>query len=155
MTSPSEIQIVPAEYKHLLALAPVMRTADRCEVMAAGMTPLKALFRSWRPSMIANAGFVDGEIAAVWGMIGSPLGRVGNPWLLTSAAVEKVPRAFLEIGREEVRRMLSLCPMLVGLVDPSYWKAVRFLAFLGYSFGEPVSYGPRGASFLQFRMERQ
>ena len=149
-----EISVVPAKYEHLLALAPLLRTGDRCEVMAAGMTPLKALWRSWRPSVIASAGFVDGEIAAVWGMIGSPLCRVGNPWLLTSAAVEKVPRAFMEISREEVRRMLSICPVLEGLVDPAYWKAVRFLTFLGYSFGEPMRYGPHSATFLPYRMER-
>src|SRR5690348_5812853 len=90
MMSMSDIEIAPAEYMHLLALAPLMRTGDRCEVMAAGMTPLKALWRSWRASMISKAAFVDGEIAAVRGMAGSPLSGVGNPWLLTSPTVEKV-----------------------------------------------------------------
>ena len=150
----SDIEIAPAEYMHLLALAPLMRTGDRCEVMAAGMTPLKALWRSWRASMISKAAFVDGEIAAVWGMAGSPLSGVGNPWLLTSPTVEKVPRAFLEISRDEVRHMLTLCPVLVGLVDPTYYKAVRFLKFLGYALGDPIGYGPHKALFLPFRMER-
>jgi len=31
---------------------------------------------------------------------------------------------------------------------------VRYLAFLGYTFGEPVRYGPSNAPFLPYRMER-
>lgn len=146
--------IRPTIYADLLELAPLLRVGDRCEVIAAGLTPHKALWRAWRDSTISNVAFVDGDIAAIWGMAGCPLGNIGRPWLLTSPAIERIPRTFMEISRLEVARMLSMCPVLIGIVDASYWKAVRFLSFLGYSFGEPVPYGPRGVPFLPYRMER-
>jgi hypothetical protein len=154
LTSQAEIILTPAERRHVMALAPTLRHADCCEILAAGLTPHQALWESWERSLTATTAFIDGEVAAMWGMGGSPFSGVGQPWLLTAPAVERVPRAFLEIGRAEVGRMLTICPVLVGIVDGSYRKALRLLAALGYTVGEPFPYGPHGALFRPYRMER-
>lgn len=146
--------IIPAEPAHVSLLAESIREADRAEVEATGITPRRALWRSLRRSTIARTAFVDGEIAAMWGAGGSPLGTIGRPWLLTTPVVERVPLTFLRVTRAEVGMMLETYPRLLGLVDARYHRALRLLEVCGFSVGEPVTIGPCGALFRWYEMRR-
>ena len=148
------LEITPAAPCHISAMADRLRTGDLAEIEAAGLRPGRALWRSYRGSIYAKTAFVGGEIAAVWGLSGSPLGMYGQPWLLTTPAAEKAKTEFLRTGRREVATMLSVCPVLLGYVDTNYRKALRLLEKLGFDLEEPLPFGARGALFRRYRIER-
>ena len=145
---------VPTEACHVQAIAERLRADDVLEVQAAGLTPRGAIWRSWRRSIFANTIFVGDEIAAVYGVGGCPLGRVGEPWLLTTPAVERAKAATLMEGRAFVHQMLAIFPELKGKVSADYRRAVRFLEVLGFTLSEPFAFGPHDRLFREYHMRR-
>ena len=148
------VTVIPSTPAHIMDLTTRLRVGDAMELEAAGLSPNKALWRSYRGSVFSKTAFVDGEIAAAWGMGGCPLGTTGRPWLLTAPPVERVPKAILKIGREEVGLMLHLCPHLIGIVDATYLRALRLLEMIGFQISDTFPYGPYEAPFRQYEMRR-
>lgn len=150
----SDYIIVPALESHCDQLARNMRQGDKAEVHAAGMSSIKAVRRAFRASTLTRSAFVDGEIAAMWGLGGNLVSEVGHPWLLTTPAIERVPRAFVREGKNELTKMLRHRSVLSDYVDAKYTGAVRLLEVLGFSLGHPEPRGLRGQSFRQFSIDR-
>ena len=146
--------IEPAKPAHVSAMSDALRAGDAAEIEAAGFRPGQALWRSYRGSLFARTGFVGGQIAAMWGMGGCPLGSIGRPWLLTAPPVENIKVSFVRVGRAEIGLMLAICPELRGYVDARYHRAIRFLEVLGFSVGEPFPLGAQRAPFREYRMKR-
>ena len=147
-------EIVPTEKTHIAVLGSNLRAGDLSEVQAAGMTGQRALWRSWRAAYYSATALVDGEVAAIWGVGGSPLGRVGRPWLLTSPAVERARFAIIRVGRLEVGKMLGIYPEMRGFVDSRYEGALGLLRLLGFDLSEPLPFGPHRAPFRQYTIRR-
>lgn len=125
--------IVDAEAEHVKMLCASLRSDDLDEISRFGVSPRRGLWRSFRVSLLRRAAFVDGEIAAMWGVGGTVLGSEGIVWLMTSDAIERAPFAFVREARSEVATMLQIWPRLVGMVSPDYARAVKFLSLLGFS----------------------
>ncbi len=149
-----KVEIIAAEIGHVYRLAKNLRDLDRREFTCAGLDPRRALRKAFRDSIIARTGFVDGEIAAMFGVGGTIMGGEGRIWLLTTPAVERVPVTFVREARRELDRLLPLFPVLHGVVQTSYHQAVAFLILLGFSLGEAFRLGPDGALFQRFFMVR-
>lgn len=147
-------EIVFTDLSHVAALGVNLRAGDLSEVQAAGMTGQRALFRSWRQAYYSATALVDGEVAAIWGVGGSPMGRIGRPWLLTSPAVEKARFAILRVGRGEVGKMLGIYPEMRGFVDSRYEGALGLLRLLGFDLSDPMPFGPNQAPFCQYSIRR-
>lgn len=150
----SDVEIVTATAEHIEVLLLSMRKKDREEAANAGLALSRAVWRSYRGCVFAKAAFVDGEIAAVWG-IGGGLGSVGRPWLFTTPAVERAKMAFLRTARAEVADMLATYPRLLGVVDDAYVGALRLLQAIGFTLSEPFAYGRFGMPFREYRLERR
>jgi hypothetical protein len=148
-------RIVPTEPSHLAIIADRLRFDDVDELAAAGLTPHGALWRSYRRSIFCQTAFVGDDIAAVFGVGGCPLGRVGEPWLLTAPAVELAKTAMILEGRGFARQMLGVFPELRGKVSADYRRACRFLEVLGFNLSEPFAFGPRLALFREYTLRRQ
>jgi hypothetical protein len=146
--------IVTTEPKHIRELAENLRDQDRDEIAAFGMTPHKALWRSYRQAMMSRTALVDDEVAAMWGVSGCPFGKVGRIWLLTSPVSERVKSAFVREGKAEVSEMLAIYDELRGYVDARYHRAIRLLDVLGFGVGHEFPFGPFGAPFRQFTIRR-
>src|ERR1700734_3016539 len=147
------IEIVPATEAHARELLTRLLAADRAEITAAGIRPGRAVLSSWRRAVVRKTALVDGDVAAVWGVTGVLLGSVGNPWLLTGAACERVSALrFARIYRDEAREMLSVFPRLENFVDATYVGAVRMLTLAGFALDDPAPYGLHGAMFRRFEM---
>jgi hypothetical protein len=149
------IEIVPSISTHIAALATSLRREDVAELEAAGLTAQQALARSCERSYLARTAFVDGEVGAMWGLGGSPLAKVGRPWLLTGAPVEGVKVSFLRIARAELTMMLACHAELRGYVDARYARALRLLLVLGFGLSDEFPFGPRGMPFRQYSMRRR
>lgn len=147
-------EIMEATPAHVMALKERLRDDDRDELQCAGQTSAKALWRSYRASIVRRTVMVDGIVAAVGGCGGSVLAGVGQPWLLTAPQIERIPVSFVREGRDEVQRLLGLFPRLENIVLERYGRACRFLTVLGFQLDEARPMGPRGAMFRRFWMER-
>ncbi len=107
---------------------------------------------TFRHSLFAGTAFVDGEIAAMWGLCADMLSDCGEPWLVTTNAVEAIPVTFVREGRRQVARMLAVKPRLENMVAARYQRAVRFLEVLGFVVDPPRPFGPRQEVFRRFHI---
>lgn len=153
ISAPPQIAILAATPDHVRALGATLRTADKNEIEIFGFPTTKALWRSYKGSIMCRAALVDGEVAAIWGIGGAPMGPVGQPFLLTSPAVENIsPLRFARIYQAEVHKMLTMYPRLVNWVANDYDKAIRLLDICGFTIGEPEPLGLNGGLFRKFEI---
>lgn len=151
-------RVVPSIDAHVGMLLPKLRIDDLAEIDGTGSTARRSLWRGLRNSIVCETAFVDDEIAAMWGLAVSYIPGVsllsdkGAPWLLTSAAVERVPFAVVREGRYAVARMLRIKPKLENYVLASYTRAVRTLRLIGFKIDKPEPIGRNGALYSRFHM---
>ncbi len=145
------MEIVPATLEHVHALGHNMNAEDVEELKALGMKPHRALWRSWKMSMVRKALIVDGEVAAIWGVVGGILGVSGSVWLLTGPKIRQMsPIRVARIYRNEVKELLDTYQVIENLVDSRYIGAIRLLKIAGFSFDDPVPLGKFQSSFIRF-----
>jgi hypothetical protein len=147
-------RIVESQSWHVAELVEAMREDDKIELTDFGMTPKKALWRSYRRAFMRRTAFVDGEIAAMWGLGGGLLAGEAEAWLLTTAAVEKLPMAFAKEGRKAALQMIELRSSIFGHVAANYTKAIRLMKILGFTIDEPKPFGPNDTLFCRISMSR-
>jgi hypothetical protein len=145
--------IVESTPEHVRLLRGRLRQGDMAELLCMGISAPKALWRSYKESVVRKSVYVDGQLAAMWGCSGSVLGGVGCPWLLTAPEIELIPIAFVKEARAEAQSMLALFPLLENYVVANYVKACRFLEVVGFSLDEPII-AKNGTPFLRFWMEK-
>ena len=146
---------VPATMSHVYTLAANMRQEDAAEFEAVGIDLKAGLRKTFRAALMRESIFLDGVLAAMWGLGGDALSDIGAPWLLTTPIVERVPVTFVKVGRQNVETMLRLKPILVNYVDARYRRACRFVEALGFVLEPPVPFGPKGALFRRFELRRE
>ena len=150
--APSIVEIVPATLAHAAAIE--LRAGDAMEVAAMGATKDEAFRTSLARSLWAETYLVDGVPAAMVGLgLSSFVGGHGVPWLLTSPICERHKKRFLVESRRQVARMLAEVSPLMNLVHADYGRAVRWLAWLGFTLDAPVAIN--GAAFRPFHLERR
>lgn len=147
-------EIIGATPRHLTMIAHRLREDDRAEIEAGGETPRHLIYSLWQRSFVSRAGFVDGEIAAVWGCMGSLLGTVGEMWLVTAPAIERIPIAFAKESQAMFRELLEVKHTLFSGCIDGHKKSLRLWSMLGFKVGEAVAIPPNGARFHILTMER-
>lgn len=149
------VEFRPAESGHAPLLARSLRPADAAEVWASdGLAPEPALKRCLALSHEAYAGFVEGELAALFGLRRLSLtSRRACPWLMTGSAVTRRPRAFLEASQGVVATWRQDYAWLGNWVDARHGQAQRWLAWLGFTLYPAEPYGVRRLPFHPFEME--
>ncbi len=153
------VEFRPPEQGDALAVARVLREADRAELRAAGLEGP----REWRAaieegiehSAMCWTAVVDGVPAAVLGC--RPLPDVGPdvaaPWFLGTDAVWKSRRAFVAAAPSYIALMLERYPRLLNHVHADNTQAVRVLNALGFEIAPPYRHPVTGAQFCVFTME--
>jgi hypothetical protein len=100
---------------------------------------------------MCKTAFVGDDIAAMWGLCVafgpgvSPLGDLGVPWLLTSAAIERVPVSFIKVARAELALMRANRRRLESYVAADYVQVVQLLRLLGFTVAGGADRRRRGA----------
>lgn len=138
-------------------MAPRMRKADAEEVRASGgYTPIEALLESIRLSgTTARTTRYDGEIMGIWGVMHTSLiTREGIPWLLTSDVVDRRPKEFFKICRDEVQSLRRQYDVLTNRIDARYVAALRWARKLGFEVeDQATAFGVSGLPFLRIRLK--
>lgn len=145
------ITIDPSRLEDIRELGPVIREADKNELIWLGFKPHHALYYSFKYGLYRKTGRVDNRIAGMWGVAGVPLGLVGQPYLITSPIIEEIsPIKFAKIYKQEVEVMLKIFPILENYVDFRYKGAIRLMKIAGFIVDEPEEFGPNKALFCKF-----
>lgn len=143
------VTIEDSNPSHVRELRKTIRVGDRQEAISLGLDPEKALFYAYKHSLLRRTAFVDGEVAAMWGVSGTPLALVGQPFLITGLASELIsPLRFARIYKRQAEEMSSLFPVLENYVDASYDGAVRLLEISGFTLSGPITFN--GNEFYRF-----
>lgn len=144
-----EVSIVPTVGAHIAALKANLRPEDEAEILRFGITVQKALWYSYRNSLVRKTALIDGVVAACWGIHGVFMGTTGVPWLITSPEVKRIsPLRFARIYQQEVLSMLNMFSKLENYVDPAYTSAIRLLEIIDFEVGDPETL--RGVSVRKF-----
>lgn len=148
----AECRIVAAEPKHLHAIAPLLRDLDVRECAAAGVSTKRALWQSYRASGFRETAYMGDELAAVYGIAGTPLTGIGNGWLLTTNACQQSPLAFVKTFRRRLSEILPVFPYIYGYVADSYVSSIGLLKLLGFNLSEPMPMAPTGIAFRRYEI---
>ena len=106
---------------------------------------------SVRRSVTAWAYVIDGAPVAAWGVVADSLmGAVGRPWLLTTVEVERHRRLFLVETRRGWQAMRPMFRRWENCVDDRYGRAMRWLAWLGFTLDAPEPIGAGGLLYRRF-----
>lgn len=135
MTSPC-ITIEETIPLHLRMMADAMTPDCREVAKCMGLTPLKALWGSYRNSIICKTAFIDGNIAAIWGLSGIILSEAGKPWLILSSEAQEYPFRVAFRYRKELKDMLKLFPVLEDYVPEDNEKSIRLLELMGFKISK-------------------
>lgn len=129
--------VVPATHAHMDALARGLRDRDRIEIIGMGSTVADSLRITWRRSLLTRTVLLNGAVVCVGGVGGSPLGGVGQPWMLSTTLFPKVPIFMVKEGLRQVATWLSIFPRLESYVDARYQQACGYLEVLGFQLDAP------------------
>lgn len=134
-----KIEIVPSTVQHVRELSENIRIKDRREAEALGLKPNRALFYSYKHALVRHTLLIDDRVAAMWGLCGTPLGTVGQPYFVTGVDVEKLsPIRFARLYIRELNSLKNIFPVLENYVHSDYKGAVRMLRLAGFTLSEPV-----------------
>lgn len=150
-------EVLPVTAEDVAHILPIVRQADIDEITEALGIPMeRALMEAITGSINAKKIVVDGLVVAVFGNATySILGSVGVPWLISTTHVERHARAFLKVCKPEVQGMLTRHHHLINYVDARNTSAIRWLKWLGFTFGPAVPYGARRFPFHPFTLNRE
>lgn len=150
-----DIEIRPLERRDLILMVEEMRDMDRREHdLMVGGDYLSNFEYLMDRSRRARAGYADGELVAIYGVITrTPLTLIGHPWLAATTRVEepRFRRPFLEHGRQELDWMREGFNSLWNIVMEENTLAIRWLKWMGFEFGDRLMLD--GVPFLHFSME--
>lgn len=148
------VTVRESEIGDVYRLAANLRADDAAEITGLDLDPTIVIRTSFRSAVWRRTAFVDGEIAAMWGLGGVLLSDEGAPWLLTTPAAERVPVTFVKLARANVAEMMRDRRLLSNVVAASYVRACRLLALLGFTLDPPQPMGARGVLYQRFWMTR-
>ncbi len=156
----ADYQVVDARFEHCMLIHRHARAADRIEIaLATGGGIMQALHRGLKASTASWTLLYGDQPVAMGGVAPWPgeLGRamlVGIPWAIGTFHVEQRSRPLVELGPGILDRMLDLYGELQNYVHAENLRAIRFLGWLGFTFGQAVEYGPTRAVFVPFAIRR-
>jgi hypothetical protein len=146
---PEGFDFAPVTEKSIWCVATAMCRDDAEEVWATGNNPMDALRESFavshvasvitykdRPIYIAGLAILDDERAA--------------PWQLRTEEALSHRKSMLRLGRQGIDQWLRVRPFLANICDARNTESMVWLKWLGFSFGEPVHYGPKNMPFIPF-----
>lgn len=145
----ARVEVVDTLPEHIRELADNVSPADIEMAKRIGIKPMKGLWKSYRRSLYSRTMLINGEILAIWGLVGVCLGGKGYPWLITSPVAEEYPFKIAFRYRQELKEMLQYFPVLVEIADTKHEKSLRMLKLMGFTFGEMMPYGKNGELFIR------
>ena len=130
------IEVVPAKRFHCGQMARHMRLGHRRCLERMGLDPHRITLTAFMASEKAHSVFIDGKLAAMYGIAGSVVSPVGWLWGAVTQWGERHPIALSKLARERftetVAGKLEILATVLGEDDAGQ----RFATFLGFHAGD-------------------
>lgn len=146
-----KVECVPGRLRHAAMILPRLRSEERMEMVAFGIEGRRDIPRLVRSSLYCRALFIEGEIAALGGLVGSMLTIEPQAWLLTTATVELHPFAFLRAMLRELDRAFEGFGAISAWAPAGAARILRFWQLAGAHIGEPRKLGCAAELFREIR----
>lgn len=147
------ITVVDTLPEHVRILGQNLRDRDMNMAKIVGIEAHHALWRMYRRSMMCKTVFVGDEVVAIFGCLGTFLGRIAKPWLSASPLAEDFPMKFVFRFRSELRNMLKLFLILEDFVKVDDDKTLRLMEILGFKFEKPQL--TNGVEYMRVTLSRE
>lgn len=135
----NDVEIMDTTPEHLRMMAQAMDETTVEFAFKVGLTPSRALWRSWKQSIICKTAFFNGRIAAIWGLGGLCFSDVAFPWLVMTPEIAEYPFKVAFAYRRELQKMQEMFPVLEEYVDIRNEKSIRMLELMGFRVDkEPI-----------------
>lgn len=123
------IDTIPA---HLQQLFDNMQPELGETMYVSGVSSKKALWSAYRQSFICKSVFINGEIAAIFGISGVMFGQTARPWIAMASEADDYPMRVAFAYRRELKAMSGMFPILEDFVEENNEKAIRMLQLMGF-----------------------
>lgn len=129
-----------------------MRNQDREEVWASNhLSPIEAAMFSFKHSTSCLTVERKGFAVAMFGIVpANLLGCSASIWLLTTDGILGIDKAFVRRSRYFIDYFLNFYPLLYNYADVRNTVSMKWLTYLGCTWGETVPYGMDKLPFKQF-----
>jgi hypothetical protein len=119
------------------------------EVQALGVRPRTALMQGYLNGPCFT-GLCEDSILCMYGVV--PDGTKGRIWMLSSTLAANYPISICRISRRELDKLKVNYSMLFNVVDERNELTIKWLTWLGFSFGATHLIGKNKQSFKEFSL---
>ena len=112
-----------------------LRDPQRAAFATLGLDAHRQLRDRFGESSFKRAWLIDGELAGLGGVTGSPLSTTGLIWLALTPDCARFPRQTIETARMMLAHVMATREEVYAVLFVSDAASVRFARFLGF---EPV-----------------
>lgn len=127
-----KIEISEMKAWHVGSILRRMRVDHEAALRAMDVDMHSELWAKFQCSYYRRSAFIDGYLAAVWGVEGTSLSSEGLVWLVLSQYALKFPVAVLRHAKAEIRHLARTKTRLVTTLVPDDDAAHRLVIFLGF-----------------------
>lgn len=130
------IEICSAISVHAFSLATRLRSREKEAYEQLG-DAYETIVQEMRRSLYSYAVLYEGQVIAIYGVKGVPIGTSAYLWLVCSDQCERHPITFLRTSRRIIDELLTRFSRVHGLVLCDFEKSVRWLRWIGCDMHEP------------------
>lgn len=127
-----KLDIIDAKIFHCGAIIRAMRVDHQRALMAMGVPIHRELRRMFDGSYYRRAAFIDGALAAVWGVESTPICSDGLVWLVLAQHAMKHPFTIMRQARKELAALAGSKVQLSTTVIADDEAAIRLAVALGF-----------------------
>lgn len=137
-----KLQIVDGKRRFCGQIARTMRVEHHAALLKRGVSIHRELRRVFDLSYYSRAAFVDGHLAALWGMEGSIMSSSARVWLILSQYAVRFPIAIMRQARAELAYVAGTKTEVLTTLIPEDAAAHRLVAHLGFESPDGFGFGP-------------
>lgn len=126
------LRIKDTEAIDIRRMYPFFTDLDIKSVYIDGLSPNKALWRTWKLSYYSKAIYNDDNIIAIFGTIGSPLSQIGYPWSIISKDINISKYKIFSIYKYFINTMMERHDILIDYVFSENKRTIRTLKLIGF-----------------------
>ena len=142
-------RLADAKMHHCGQILRRLRDPQREAFMALGLDAHRQLRDRFGESSFKRAWFIDGGLAGLGGVTGSPLSTTGLIWLALTPDCARFPRQTVETARNMLAHVMATREEVYAMIFTSDPASVRFARFLGFA---PVDApAPDGTLLMVYR----
>lgn len=118
------------------------------------ISPLECIRRSFNRSIISMT-IEHGNVPIVmFGIIPHDMSS-GMIWMITTDGIKNIGRVFVRNCKKWFQAMLEFYPKLYGMVDLRNTESIRWLTYIGVSWGNDITAGADNMPFKTFKFSKE